>query len=139
MVPGAKRRRDMKTTKDLLDESRERARTRFAERKEIEEKSFSVRCEARRANEEIGQQTMATVTFDALSTAERTVHKIDSAMERLEHLRLELIQIALGERWHQTERPPQTDDLARELGELAALLQVRKSIAQSRSRNHDYS
>ena len=120
----------MKTTKDLLYESRERAKARSAERKEIEEKSFSVRCEARRANEEIGQQTLATVTFEALSTAERAMNKVDSMMDRLEHLRLELIQIAVGDRWHQTERPPQTDDLARELGELAALLQVREIIAR---------
>ena len=120
----------MKTTKDLLDESRERAKTRFAERKEIEEKSFSVRCEARRANEEIGQQALATVTFEALSTAERAMNKVDSMMDRLEHLRLELIQVTTGERWHQTERPPQTDDLARELGELTALLKVREVIAQ---------
>ena len=120
----------MKTTKDLLDESRERGKTRFAERKEIEAKSFSVRCEARRANEEIGHETMATVTFEALSTAERAVHKVDQAIDTLEHLRLELVQIATGERWHQVERPPQIDDLARELGELAALLQVREVLAR---------
>jgi hypothetical protein len=120
----------MKTTKDLLDESRERAKTRLVERKEIEEKGFSVRCEARRANEEIGREVLATVTFEALSMAERAMNKVDSILDRLEHLRLELIQVTIGERWHQTERPPQTDDLARELGELARLLQVREVIAR---------
>jgi hypothetical protein len=71
----------MKSLNELLDESRERGKTRFAERKEIEAKSFSVRCEARRANEEIGQETMAAVTFEALSTAERAIHKVDQAIE----------------------------------------------------------
>jgi len=130
MGPGAKRRHPMKTTKDLLDEGRERAKTRFGERKEIESRNLSVRLEALRANEEAGQKTMAAVTSEALSAAERAIHKIDSAMDRMEYLRLEIVQIALGERWNQTERPPQVDDLARDLGELSALLQVREVIAR---------
>ncbi len=121
----------MKSLNELLDESRDRGKARFAERKEIEAKSFSVRCEARRANEEIGQETMAAVTFEALSTAERAIHKVDQAIETLEHLRLELVQIAIGERWHQTDRPPQIDDLARELGELTAILQIREVLART--------
>lgn len=120
----------MKTTKDLLDEGRERSRTRLAERKEIEALSFTVRCEARRANEEIGQHAMATATFEALSTAERAMGKVDGAIDHLERLRFELIQIAAGERWHQTERPPDLGDLARELGEIVALLKMREVLAQ---------
>jgi len=45
----------MKKTKDLLDESRDRAKARFAEQKEIEAKSSSVRGAARRACEDLGQ------------------------------------------------------------------------------------
>ncbi|MFH1866350.1 MAG: hypothetical protein ABIK85_10750 [Candidatus Eisenbacteria bacterium] len=120
----------MKTSKELLDDSRERGKTRFAERKEIESRSLSIRLEAQRANEDVGQHAMSAVTSEALSTAERAVHKIDQAFDTLEHLRLELIQVALGERWHQVERPPQVDDLARELGELTALLQVREVLAR---------
>jgi len=117
----------MKTTKELLDEGRERGKTRFAERKGIESRSLNLRLEVQRANEEIGQHAMGAVTSEALSTAERALHKVDQAMETLEHLRLELIQVAIGERWHQVERPPQVDDLARELG---ALLQVREVLAR---------
>jgi len=120
----------MKTTKELLDESRERGKARFAERKEIESRSLSLRLEVQRANEEIGQHAMGAVTSEALSTAERAIHKVDQAIETLEHVRFELVQIAIGERWHQVERPPQIDDLARELGELAALLQVREVLAR---------
>jgi hypothetical protein len=120
----------MKSMQDLLGESRERAKARFADRKEIEATSFSVRCEARRANEDLGQEAMAAVTFEALSTADRAIHKVDGVMAHLEYLRLWLIQIATGERWHQTERPPQMDDLARDLGELAALLQVREVLTR---------
>jgi hypothetical protein len=120
----------MKSMQDLLDESRERGKARFAERKEIEFLSLNVRLEVGRANEEIGQHSMGAVTSEALSTAERAIHKVDQAIETLEHLRLELVQIAIGERSHQVERPPQIDDLARELGELAALLQVREVIAR---------
>lgn len=123
----------MKTTKELLDESRERGKARLAERQEIESKGFDVRCQVRHANEELGQHAMATTTFEALSAAERAIGKVDSAMDRLDHLRLELVQITIGERWHQTERPPQIDDLARELGELAGLLQVREVLAQKES------
>ncbi|MBN1461968.1 MAG: hypothetical protein JXA57_20755 [Armatimonadetes bacterium] len=120
----------MKTTKELLDESVERGKARFAERKEIESRSLSVRLETQQANEDAGQHAMSVVTSEALSTAERAVHKIDQAFDTLEHLRIELIQIAIGERWHQVERPPQVDDLARELGELTALLQVREVLAR---------
>jgi hypothetical protein len=120
----------MKDTKELLEESRERAKARFAERKEIESRSLNLRLEVQRANEEIGQHAMGAVTSEALSTAERAIHKADQAIETLEHLRLELVAIATGERWHQVERPPQIDDLARELGELAALLQVREVLAR---------
>lgn len=120
----------MKTTKELLDESRERGKARFAERKEIESRSLNLRLEVQRTNEEIGQHAMGAVTSEALSTAERAIHKVDQAIETLEHLRFELVQIAIGERWHQVERPPQIDDLARELGELAALLQVREVLAR---------
>ena len=120
----------MKDTKELLDESRERAKARFAERKEIESRSLNLRLEVQRANAEIGQHAMGAVTSEALSTAERGIHKVDQAIETLEHLRLELVAIAIGERWHQVERPPQIDDLARELGELAALLQVREVLAR---------
>ena len=77
---------------------------------------------------------MGAVTSEALSTAERAIHKVDQAIETLEHLRLELVAIAIGERWHQVERPPQIDDLARELGELAALLQVREVLARKEAR-----
>ena len=85
--------------------------------------------------EEIGadgfsEDAMGAVTSEALSTAERAIHKVDQAIETLEHLRLELVAIAIGERWHQVERPPQIDDLARGLGELAALLQVREVLAR---------
>jgi hypothetical protein len=120
----------MKTTKELLDEGRERSKTRFAERREIESRSLSVRLETQRANEETGQHAMGAVTSEALATAERAVHKVDQAIDTLEHLRLELVAIAIGERWHQVERPPQVDDLARELGEVAALPQVREVIAR---------
>ena len=120
----------MKDTKELLDESRERAKARFAERKEIESRSLNLRLEVQRANEEIGQHEMGAVTSEGLSTAERAIHKVDQAIETLEHLRLELVAIAIGERWHQVERPPQIDDLARQLGELAALLQVREVLAR---------
>ena len=120
----------MKSLNELLDESRERGKTRFAERKEIESRSLSVRLEVGRANEEIGQHAMGAITSEALSTAERAIHKVDQASETLEHLRLELVQIAIGERWHQTDRPPQIDDLARELGELTGILQVREMLAR---------
>lgn len=124
----------MKTTKELLDESRERGRARLAERQEIESRGFDARCEVRRANEDLGQHAMADTTFDALSAAERAIGKVDSAMDRLELLRIELVQITIGERWHQTERPPQIDDLVRELGELAGLLHVREILARKESR-----
>ena len=122
----------MKNTKELLDESTERGRIRFAERKEIESRNLSVRLEAERRNQDAGQNALSAVTSDALSTAERVIHKIDQAFDALEHLRLEVIQIAIGERWHQAERPPQVDALARELGELTALLQVREVLARKK-------
>ena len=56
--------------------------------------------------------------------------EVDQAIETLEHLRLEVVAIAIGERWHQVDRPPQVGDLARELGELAALLQVREVLVR---------
>jgi len=120
----------MKTTKELFDESVERGDTRFAERKEIEARSLSVRLEAQQASEDADQHALSAVTSEALSTAERAIHRVDQAFDALEHLRLELIQIAIGERWHQVERPPHMYDLARELGELTALLQVREVLAQ---------
>jgi len=103
----------MKTPKEMLDESRECGKTRFAERKEIESRSLDVRLEAQRANDELGHHAMAVVTSEALSTAERALHKVDQAIATLEHLRLEVVAIAIGERWHQDDRPPQMDDLAR--------------------------
>ncbi len=121
----------MKTTKQLLDESRERGKARFADHEEIWAKSFSIRSEVRRANEEIGQEAMGAVTFGALGAAESALQKVDQAIDALEHLRMEVIQIAIGERWHQTERPPQIDDLARELGELTALLKVREMLGST--------
>jgi len=123
----------MKTTKELKEEARERAKTRFAERKEIQSACLSIRLEAGRANEEIGQHSMAAVTSDALSTADRALSMVDQAMDHFDTLRLELIQIALGERWHQNERPPQTDTLTLELGELTALLKVREVLARTES------
>ncbi len=46
----------MKSTKDLLDEGRGRAKTRFAERKGIEARSFSIRRETQCSNDEIRHQ-----------------------------------------------------------------------------------
>jgi hypothetical protein len=56
----------MKSLNELLDESRERGKIRFTERKEIESRSLSVRLEVGRAKEEIGQHSMGAVTSEAL-------------------------------------------------------------------------
>ena len=124
----------MKPLDTMYEEFNQRARTRFDERKAIVHRSFSVRIEARRANEEIGQEAMATVTFEALSTAERSIGKVDSMIDRLERIRLELARVAIGESWDTTERPIENDDLVRELGELHALLQVRRTLAPKETR-----
>ena len=120
----------MKTTQQLFDESRERSKARYAERKEIEEQGFKVRLGIVRAEEEIGTDGVAMVTYEALNTADRALTKVDQAIDSLEHLRIELVQIMRLERPYSTERAPQVDDLARELGELAALLKTREALAK---------
>jgi len=120
----------MKTTQQLFDESRERSKARYAERKEIEEQGFKVRLGIVRAEEEIGTDGVAMVTYEALNTADRALTKVDQAIDSLEHLRIELVQIIRLERPYSTERAPQVDDLARELGELAALLKTREALAK---------
>jgi hypothetical protein len=120
----------MKTTQQLFDESRERSKARYAERKEIEEHGFKVRLGIVRAEEEIGTDGVAMVTYEALNTADRALTKVDQAIDSLEHLRMELVQIIRLERPYSTERAPQVDDLARELGELAALLKTREALAK---------
>ena len=120
----------MKTTQQLFDESRERSKARYAERKEIEEHGFKVRLGTVRAEEEIGTDGVAMVTYEALNTADRALTKVDQAIDSLEHLRMELVQIIRLERPYSTERAPQVDDLARELGELAALLKTREALAK---------
>jgi hypothetical protein len=121
---------EMKTTQQLFDESRERSKARYAERKEIEEHGFKVRLGIVRAEEEIGTDGVAMVTYEALNTADRALTKVDQAIDSLEHLRMELVQIIRLERPYSTERAPQVDDLARELGELAALLKTREALAK---------
>ena len=119
----------MKPLDTMYEEFNQRANVRLAERKGIAHQSFAVRLEARRANEEIGQDAMATVVFEALSTAERAIGKVDSMIDRLERIRLELARVATGQFWDTTERPIENDDLVRELGELHALLQTRRILA----------
>jgi hypothetical protein len=123
---------EMKTTQQLFDESRERSKARYAERKEIEEHGFKVRLGIVRAEEEIGTDGVAMVTYEALNTADRALTKVDQAIDSLEHLRMELVQIIRLERPYSTERAPQVDDLARELGELAALLKTREGLARKK-------
>ena len=120
----------MKTTQQLFDESRERSKARYAERKEIEEQGFKVRLGTVRAEEKVGTDGVAMVTYEALNTADRALTKVDQAIDSLEHLRIELVQIIRLERPYSTERAPQVDDLARELGELAALLKTREALAK---------
>jgi hypothetical protein len=122
----------MKTTQQLFDESRERGKARYADRKEILAEGFKVRLDAVRAAEEMGDEAIAMVTYEALTAADRAITKVDQAIDSLEHLRMELIQILRAQRPVAVERAPQVDDLARELGELAALLKTREGLARKK-------
>jgi hypothetical protein len=122
----------MKTTQQLFDESRERGKARYADRKEILAEGFKVRLDAVRAAEEMGDEAIAMVTYEALTAADRAITKVDQAIDSLEHLRMELIQILRAQRPVAVERAPPVDDLARELGELAALLKTREGLARKK-------
>src|SRR5262245_4592562 len=104
MLPGFQERSTcMKTMDDLIAESRDRAKARFAERKEIASKSLQLRIEGAEVRRRVDEQapgfaSTLAITDEAISTAERLIHTLDSCTERMEYLRLELIQIALGER-----------------------------------------
>ena len=118
----------MATTKELYDASRARGRARYAERKEVQAQSLTHRMEAQRERAE--DPVACQMACETLTAAERVLAKIDGAIEQLESLRMEVIWIALGESQHQTQRPPETDEIARDLGGLAALLEVQEMLAQ---------
>ncbi len=122
------------TAHDLVasyEGTKTRRQARYAERKTVETRSFNLRMEIVRASsdEHGGATTAAKLEYELLMESEMAVGFIDQAMDSLENLRHEMIAIATGQRKHQVEHAPDTEEISRRVGGVGALLKAVAMIA----------
>jgi hypothetical protein len=106
---------------DLRDNARERGKQRSAERARLAEAVIEKRIEWQREMREAGDIADDLFMREGNGLTMRCVEEADRALEQMEYLRQELVQILIADRRHQTERGPDLTALNRMLGELAML------------------